>query len=78
MEFGCFYCSPTVAYHLRCSKKTGVNFSGFYGSLNYIIEKGRKKGAEKGVKRTRKRETVNDPIVAASLPTSYSFVEGWF
>jgi hypothetical protein len=63
MQFGCSYCSPKVAYHLICSKKTRVNFSGFYGSLDYIIEKGRKKGAEKGVKRTRKRETVNDPNV---------------
>jgi hypothetical protein len=27
-----------------------VNFSGFYGSLSYVIEKGRKKGVEKGVK----------------------------
>jgi hypothetical protein len=26
-----------------------VNFSGFYGSLSYIIETGQKKGAEKGV-----------------------------
>jgi hypothetical protein len=63
MQFGCSYCSPKVAYHPRCSKKTGVKFSGFYGSLNYIIAKGRKKGVEKWVKRTRKRETVNDPIV---------------
>jgi hypothetical protein len=59
MQFGCSYCSPKVACHLRCSKKTGVNFSGFYGSLNYIIEKERKKEA---VKRTRKMETVKDPI----------------
>jgi hypothetical protein len=62
MQFGSSYCSPKVAYHLRCSKKTGVNFSGFYGSLSYVIEKGSKKGVKKGVKRTRKRETVNDPI----------------
>jgi hypothetical protein len=32
-------------------KKSGVNFSGFYSSLSYIIEKGQKKGAEKEVKR---------------------------
>jgi hypothetical protein len=63
MQFGCSYCSPKVAAHLRCSKKTGVNFPRFYGSLGYIIEKGRKKGVEKGRKRTRKRETVNDPII---------------
>jgi hypothetical protein len=59
MQLGCSYGSPKVGYHVRCSKKTGVDFSGFYGSLSYIIEKGSKKGAEKGVKRTRKRETVN-------------------
>jgi hypothetical protein len=40
-----------------------VNFSGFYGSLSYVIKKGRKKGVEKGVERTRKRETVNDPNI---------------
>jgi hypothetical protein len=43
-----------------------MNFSGFYGSLSYVIEKGRKnlKAVEKGVKRARKRATVNDPIVS--------------
>jgi hypothetical protein len=56
MKFGSSCCFPKIAYHLRCSKKTGVKFSGFYGSLSYIIEKGRKKGGEKGVKRTQKRE----------------------
>jgi hypothetical protein len=39
-------------------KKDWGEFSGFYGSLRDAIEKGRKKGV---VKRTRKRETVNDP-----------------
>jgi hypothetical protein len=39
-----------------------VNFSGFYSSLSYIIGKGQKKGAEKGVKRARKGATVNGPI----------------
>jgi hypothetical protein len=70
MQLGCSYCSPKVAYHLRCSKTTGVSFSGFYGSLSYVIEKGRKKGVEKGVKRTRKRETVNDLIDNAKFRKS--------
>jgi hypothetical protein len=45
------------------------DWSGFYGSLSYIIEK-------EGVKRMRKRETVNDPIrvVHSSLFSSPFFL----
>jgi hypothetical protein len=37
-------------------KKAWGEFFWIYSSLSYIIEEGQKKGAEKGVKRARKRE----------------------
>jgi hypothetical protein len=51
IQFGCSYCPPKVAYHLRYSKKIVVNFSGFYGSLSSLLKKGEKreeKGEQKG------------------------------
>jgi hypothetical protein len=53
MQLGCSYGSPKVGYHVRCSKKTGVDLSGFYGSLSYIIEKGNRKGSKKDAKKGR-------------------------
>jgi hypothetical protein len=56
MEPGCSYCSSKVTYHLKCSKRTGVNFSGFYSTFSARHEKGYKKGSKKGAKREQKRE----------------------
>jgi hypothetical protein len=41
-------------------KKTGVNFSGFYSSFSYIIEKGQKREQKRGVKGSKKGATKGD------------------
>jgi hypothetical protein len=48
MQSGCFYGSSKV---LKCSKRTGVIFSGFYSSLGYIYPPNMKKGGKKGAKK---------------------------
>jgi hypothetical protein len=52
MQSGCSYHSSKVAYHLKCSKRTKVIFSGFYSSY-YLpnTKKGRKKGCKKRVQK---------------------------
>jgi hypothetical protein len=64
MQPGCSYCSSKVTYHLKGSKRTGVNFSRFYSTFSARHEKGYKKGNKKGAKGRKKgakRATVSNP-----------------
>jgi hypothetical protein len=47
MRPGCSYPPSKVAY-LKCSKRAGVNSSGFYSTLSVRHEKGWKRGVKKG------------------------------
>jgi hypothetical protein len=54
MPSGCSYRSSKDIYHFKCSKRTGVIFSGFYSTLFAKHEKRCKKSAKKGAKRVQK------------------------
>jgi hypothetical protein len=71
IQSGCSYCSSEVIYYLKCSKRTGVIFSGFYSPLSAKLKKGTKRAVPKGCKQGAKGAIVNNPIFTNNFNASH-------